>query len=144
MTIVAADYPIESRGRLVARLLLIAFYGVAGIGHLLATDAMVRIVPDWVPFPHAVVIATGLCELAGAIGLMTVRFRRAAGWALAAYAVCVFPANIKQMIHDLSTGTGLSIWYHGPRMIAQPVIVWWALWASGVIRWPFRRKNEPA
>jgi uncharacterized membrane protein len=101
---------------------------------------MAKIVPAWVPYPHAMVIATGLCELAGAIGLMTTRFRRAAGWAFATYAVCVFPANIKHAIHDLGTGTGLSLWYHGPRLLLQPVIVWWALWASGVTRWPFRRE----
>lgn len=129
----------ESRGGMIARWLLIAFYGVAGVAHLTATAAMVRIVPAWVPYPHIVVIATGLCELAGAAGLMTQRWRKASGWALAAYAVCVFPANIKHMIHDLGTGTGLSIWYHGPRMVAQPFIVWWALWASGVTRWPFGR-----
>ena len=134
------DAETETRGQRIARRLLIAFYGLAGIGHLVFTEAMVRIVPDWVPDPHLVVIATGLCELAGAAGLAIPRFRRAAGWALAAYAVCVFPANIKHAIHDLGSGTGLSLWYHGPRLALQPVIVWWALWASGLTRWPFGRR----
>ena len=133
------DDAIEGRPRTIARWLLILFYGVAGIAHLRVTDAMVAITPAWVPHPHAVVIATGLCELAGAIGLMTRRWRRAAGWALAAYAVCVFPANIKHAMHDLGGGTGLGWVYHGPRLLLQPVIVWWALWASGVTGWPFRR-----
>ena len=127
-------------GRTIARRLLIAFYAVAGVGHLLATDAMVRIVPNWVPFPHAVVIATGLCELAGVIALLTPRWRRAAGWAFAAYAVCVYPANVKHAVHDLGTGTGLPIWYHAPRLLLQPVIVWWALWATRIVDWPFRRR----
>ena len=134
------DTETETRGQRIARWLLIAFYGVAGIGHVAFTDAIVRIVPDWVPDPHLVVIATGLCELAGAAGLAIPRFRRAAGWALAAYAVCVFPANLKHAIHDLGNGTGLSLWYHGPRLALQPMIVWWALWASGVTRWPFGRR----
>jgi uncharacterized membrane protein len=130
----------REQGQAIARWLLIAFYGVAGIAHLLATDAMVRIAPDWVPWPHLVVVVTGLCELAGAAALMTRRWRTAAGWAFAAYAVCVFPANIKHAIHDLGSGTGLGWGYHGPRLLLQPVIVWWALWASNVTRWPFRRK----
>ncbi|WP_174286489.1 DoxX family protein [Sphingomonas bacterium] len=121
------------RRRTIARWLLASFYAVAGVGHLLATDAMVRIVPDWVPFPHAVVIATGVCELAGVVALLTPRWRRLAGWAFAAYAVCVYPANVKHAIHDLGTGTGLPIWYHGPRLLLQPLIVWWALWASGAV-----------
>jgi uncharacterized membrane protein len=131
----------ETRGQSIARYLLIAFYGVAGVAHLIVTDAMVKIVPDWVPYPHAVVIATGLCELAGAAALMTARWRRAAGWAFAAYAVCVFPANIKHAIHDLGTHSGLGWSYHGPRLLLQPVIVWWALYASGITRWPFRRSS---
>ena len=130
---------IEGPGRRAARWLLIAFYGVAGVAHLtFATRAMVGIVPGWVPHPHAVVIATGLAELAGAAGLATSfdggRWRRAAGWGLAAYAVCVFPANIKHAIHDLGDHVGLGWWYHGPRLLAQPLIVWWALWASGATR----------
>lgn len=132
----------ESSGRRHARWLLIAFYAVAGVAHLIVTDAMVRITPVLVPHPHAVVVMTGLCELAGVIGLASRRWRIAAGWALAAYAVCVFPANIKHLIHDLGGHTGLSIWYHGPRMVAQPIIVWWALWASGAIDWPFARRAD--
>ena len=124
----------EPRGRRVARGLLMVFYGLAGIAHLLFTDAMVRIVPGCVPAPRAVVIATGLCELAGVIGLASPRWRRAAGWGFAAYAVCVFPANIVHAIHDLGAGTGLPLWYHGPRLLLQPAIVWWALWATGTPR----------
>ncbi|WP_245857846.1 DoxX family protein [Sphingomonas ginsenosidimutans] len=115
-------------------MLLIAFYALAGVAHLVVTDAMVRIVPAWVQMPHAVVIATGLCELAGAAALVTHRWRRAAGWALAAYALCVWPANAHHAIIDLSGGTGLPIWYHAPRLALQPAIIWWALWASGAVR----------
>lgn len=123
----------ETTSRTVARWLLIAFYGVAGVMHLVATEAMVRITPGIVPFPYAVVVATGLCELAGVAGLISRRWRVAAGWALAAYAVCVFPANVTHAIHDLGAGTGLPVWYHAPRLLLQPAIVWWALWASGAI-----------
>lgn len=124
---------IEPRGRMIGRWLLIAFYGLAGVMHLVATDAMVQIVPHWVPLAREVVIATGLCELAGAAGLMTVRWRRAAGWALAAYALCVWPANFVHAIHDLGSGTGLPGWYHYPRLALQPAIIWWALWASRAV-----------
>jgi uncharacterized membrane protein len=123
----------DTTGRRIGRWLLILFYGVAGVMHWLATAAMVRIVPAWVPAPHAVVLITGLCEVAGAIGLMTPRWRRAAGWGLAAYALCVWPANVKHAIDDLSHGTGLPIWYHAPRLLLQPAIIYWALWAGGIV-----------
>ena len=70
----------------------------------------------------------------GAAALVTHRWRRAAGWALAAYALCVWPANAHHAIIDLSRGTGLPIWYHAPRLALQPAIIWWALWASGAVR----------
>ncbi|WP_174297508.1 DoxX family protein [Sphingomonas bacterium] len=134
----------DGRARRLALGALVLFYAVAGVAHLVVTDAMVRITPAWVPFPHAVVVGTGLCELAGAAGLMTRRWRVAAGWALAAYAVCVFPANIKHAIHDLGGHTGLGIGYHGPRLLLQPLITWWALWASGATDWPWHGERRLA
>ncbi len=125
---------IERRGRWLARVTLAACYALAGAGHLAFTDAMVRITPDWVPMAREVVIATGLCELIGAAALLTRRWRVAAGWAFAIYALCVFPANIKHAMIDLSGGTGLSAWYHVPRLLLQPAIIWWSLWASGAVR----------
>ena len=117
-------------------------YLIAGVAHVAAPGGFVRITPAWVPFPHDVVIVTGLCEIAGALSLLFVPgLRRAAGIAFAAYAICVFPANINHAINNIALGgTTLSWWYHGPRLALQPVIVWWALWAAGVTDWPFRRR----
>ena len=123
-------------------LALIFFY--AGVVHVTRPQFFLPIVPDWVPSPREVVIATGICEVFGAVGLLIPRARRWAGIMLALYSVCVFPANIKHAIHDLSTGTGLGWGYHGPRLLFQPVIVWWCLFAAGVIDWPFRRFRDKA
>ena len=51
------------------RLPLMAAYGFIGVVHLAAPDAFLPIMPDWVPEPRLVVIVTGLCELAGVLGL---------------------------------------------------------------------------
>ncbi len=125
------------------RLLLALFYGIAGVIHLRSPEGFVAITPGWVPWPAAVVLVTGLCEIAGAVALAFVpRLRSAAGIALAAYAICVFPANINHAINGISVGgVQMSWWYHGPRLLFQPVFVWWALWAGGVIDWPFRRRH---
>lgn len=131
----------ETPARRIGRWLLAVFYGLAGVAHLLVTQAMVRIVPLGVPVPRQVVIATGLLELAGAAALLTPtrygKWRVAAGWAFAAYALCVWPANFVHAMHDLKefggSGTGLGWWYHYPRLVLQPAIIWWALWASGAV-----------
>lgn len=86
---------------------------------------------------------TGVCEVAGAIALAFIpRLRFAAGVGLALYAVCVFPANINHAVNDIAVGgSHMSWWYHGPRLLFQPVFVWWALWAGSVTDWPFRRSS---
>jgi uncharacterized membrane protein len=121
---------------------LMLVYLAAGVLHLAIPDTFVAIVPAWVPFPRLVVLGTGLCELAGALGLLTHRLRHAAGIGLALYAVCVFPANIQHAIDTLPAGPGhLGWWYHGPRLALQPVLVWWALFAGNVVNWPFRQRR---
>jgi uncharacterized membrane protein len=121
--------------------LMAAFYIVAGLGHVLAPDAFLPIVPDFVPLPREVILVTGMCELAGAVALMTSRLRQLAGIMLAAYALCVWPANIKHAIEGIHLPPiPDSWWYHGPRLAFQPVLIWWALFCSGAIDWPWRAK----
>jgi uncharacterized membrane protein len=88
--------------------------------------------PPAVPFPHAMILMTGVAELVGAIGLFIPRTRLLAGVMLALYSVCVYPVNILHAVHDLSTGTGLGWAYHYPRLFAQPFVCWWALAAGGL------------
>lgn len=129
--------------RAALRYSLAAIYVIAGVAHIRSPAGFVQITPDWVPAPQFVVLVTGLCEIAGAVALAFVpRLRRAAGIGLAAYAVCVFPANINHAINDIAVGgVQMSWWYHGPRLLFQPVAVWWALWVSGVTDWPFGAKR---
>ena len=131
--------------RLAMRLVLSLFYLVAGILHIAAPRGFVLITPAFVPWPETVVLITGVCEIAGALGLLTARFRRAAAIGLAAYAVLVFPANINHAVNAIAAG-GLptSWWYHAPRLALQPLLVWWPLFASGVVGWPFFRNSRNA
>ncbi len=132
------------KGRRAARYALAAIYAAAGVFHLATPDPFLQITPSWVPFPRDVIFATGLCELAGAAGLLTRTLRGPAGVALGLYAVCVFPANIKHAFEGVPAGQlQLTWWYHGPRLAFQPVLVWWALFAGEVINWPFGHGPAP-
>ena len=130
--------------RTAARIVLATVFLGAGVLHLMVPGPFVRITPHWVSDPALVVALTGIAELLGAAGLMIPRLRVFAGWALALYCVCVFPANIQHAVSGLTTGAGLGWAYHGPRLLFQPVIVWWCLWASTAIDWPFRRSQAAA
>lgn len=132
------DQPAESRFRRVARYTLAAVYGAAGVIHLARPGPFAAITPPWVPYPETVVALTGVAELLGAIGLLqpvSRPLRRAAGWGLALYALCVWPANYHHMQLDMMRADqGLGLGYHVPRLLAQPLIIWWALWASGAVK----------
>lgn len=121
------------------RWLMAAFYLVAGVVHLTSPDPFLLITPEWVPFPRQVILLTGVCEIAGAIALLTQRLRSAAGILLALYALCVFPANVKHALDGIAVpGLPQSWWYHAPRLALQPVLIWWALFSAAVIDWPWR------
>lgn len=105
-----------------------------GMVHVLAPDSFLPIMPPAVPFPREVVIATGIAEIFGGLGLLLPRTRKAAAIGLALYAVGVYPANIyhavaRKRVPPLPD----SWWYHGPRLALQPAFVWWALFAGGLI-----------
>ena len=118
-------------------------YLVAGITHLVAPDKFLPIVPDFVPLPRDVVLATGALEIAGSVALLTTRLRRVAGVMLALYAVSVFPANIKHAVDGIHVPPiPDSWWYHGPRLLMQPVLVWWALFCAEVVDWPSRETSD--
>ena len=126
--------------RTVLRWVLAAAFLFAGIAHLRSPATFLAITPAWVPVPATVILLTGFAEIAGAIGLLVPRLRTAAGIGLALYTLCVYPANINHALSNIAVGGSALGWdYHAPRLAFQPIIVWWALFASGVIDWPWRR-----
>jgi uncharacterized membrane protein len=129
--------------RAALRVLLAAFYLIAGVLHLVFPRPFIAITPRFVPAPEVVVWATGLAEIPGAIGLVqpfSRRLRQAAGWGLAAYALCVWPANVNHMLIDLARPSGgLGLAYHVPRLLAQPLLIALALWVGEC--WPPRRRS---
>ncbi|NVD27032.1 DoxX family protein [Parasphingorhabdus flavimaris] len=138
----------DGRTKRFFRILLALIYLLAGIAHIRSPGGFLQITPDWVPYPEQVILWTGIAEIAGAIGLLVPprvipRMRHAAGIGLALYALCVYPANINHAVNNLAIGEATASWfYHAPRLAFQPVFIWWALIAGGVINWPFR-PNQP-
>ena len=135
--------PPQLRG--VMRVVLAAFYIAAGVAHLLAPEKLLAITPAWVPFAPQVIFVTGLFELAASVALLSGIQRKSVGVLMALYALCVWPANFKHAIDSIDLPyISSSLWYHVPRLAFQPVIMWWALFCSGAIDWPFKpsRHNQ--
>jgi len=117
---------------------LAVMLGLAGVDHLANPERYLPMLPDIFPRKLEIVLFTGLCEIAGGIGLVVPRLRRIAGVLLAVYFVCVFPANIKNAITGGAGLTGLpeQEWYYWARLAFQPLVIWWSLRAAEVISWP--------
>ena len=136
----------EAGARAWLRRLLALFYLVASGFHLAKPGPFLRITPDWVPFPRTVIALTGVAELLGAIALAqpwSAGLRRAGGAGLALYALCVWPANFNHFMLDMARPDhGWGLGYHVPRLLAQPLLIWLALWTSRVTDWPLRARDH--
>jgi uncharacterized membrane protein len=71
--------------------LLFAF---TGVGHFLKQDEMMEMLPLWVPARRAVVYASGIFELLGAIGVLIPASAHVVGIALCIFLVAATPLNI--------------------------------------------------
>src|ERR1035438_3397606 len=92
----------------VFRWILAIFFIVAGMNHFRDPAIYLGMMPEWIPWPKEVNLVAGLCEIAGGIGLLFSRFRRASGWCLIALLVAVFPANMHVALQGYMPGVSFS------------------------------------
>lgn len=92
-------------------------------------EDLIRMVPNWIPWPRATVYATGICEIAGAVGLLVPGLSRVTGILLIMFFVAILPANI----HAAKSGvtlrgkpaTALPL-----RIPLQMLFIAWAWWST--------------
>lgn len=123
--------------QLVLRILLAAALLVMGVNHFLPKPrrGMRAMIPPalrraGLPSPAFLVAFTGVCELAGAVGLLTPWpvLRLVTGIALAVFFVAVFPANAYAAAHrDRFGAVAVPFW---PRLIAQAVLIAMVLFST--------------
>ena len=73
-------------------------------GHFLQTEPMARMLPAWVPAREALVLATGVLEIAIGVAFFFERSRRPAAWSAIAVLVLFFPANVFAAIERVPFG----------------------------------------
>ncbi len=114
---------------LAGRIAMACMLGFTAIGHFAFVDGMAAMIPNIFPFKKEIVFATGLLEIAFAIGLLFPKYQVLTGWALIAFFILILPANIKASMENLNyqtgeaNGPGLSyLWFRVPLQVL--FIVW--------------------
>jgi uncharacterized membrane protein len=106
--------------------LMLVFTGVSHFTFM--KKDFVRMMPPAIPWPLAMVYFTGVCEIAGAAGLLVPDLRRAAAYALIAFFLAVLPANI----HAARAGVTLrgkpatALWLRIPMQLLFIAIAFWS------------------
>ena len=78
--------------------LLVAGFAGSGVVHLVRPEVYEPLMPAWLPAHREVILASGVAELACAVGLALPRTRRAAGWASATLLLGVWPGNLQMAL----------------------------------------------
>jgi uncharacterized membrane protein len=108
-----------------ARHLLGVTFMAAGALHFVRPRMYEAIMPRYLPAHRELVYASGVAELAGGVGVLHPRTRRAAGWWLIATLVAIFPANVEMAVHAerFKQFPPAALW---ARLPLQGVLIAWA------------------
>jgi uncharacterized membrane protein len=89
-----------------------------------------------------VVLASGVVEILLGLALASLgRYSVQVGWVTAAFFVAIFPGNISQYVNGIDAFGLDTDQARLTRLFFQPLLVVWALWATGA--WRSWRKGSP-
>jgi uncharacterized membrane protein len=119
-----------SRLKLISLLILIVGYTAAGINHFIHPEGYLRIIPNYLPYHHALNILAGVCELAFGLMLIFKDTRKWGAWLLVLLLAAFLPVHITMLLDaPMQLGslkvTPLIAWI---RLLLQPVLMLWAWW----------------
>lgn len=119
----------------------------AGIGHLTFKRIEFQAqVPTWLTteqgFMDFIVITSGVIEIV--LGILMIwggKLKVKTGITLAIFYILIFPGNINQYINEIDAFNLNTDNKRLIRLFFQPVLVLWALWSSGGLKYLLNRKK---
>ncbi|TGL72125.1 DoxX family protein [Leptospira jelokensis] len=132
----------------VLRIILGLFMTLAGIGHLtFQRQEFLAQVPRWLPqdpfFMDFVVLSSGVVEIAFGLSLLFwAKERIKVGILLAIFFILIFPGNISQYTNGISAFGLDTDQKRLIRLFFQPVLILWALWSTGALRYLLDRNKK--
>ena len=115
--------------RKVALAIVFLWFLLGGIGHFIAPDFFLKIVPPSLPLRLEAVYVSGLFELVGALALLRMKLRRAAGIGLFVLTIAVTPANVYMALNPqlFPAVPEALLWL---RLVVQVVLLWIIWWST--------------
>jgi uncharacterized membrane protein len=112
-------------------LLALIFIG-SGVFHFVMPEMYVKVMPDFIPFPLACVLISGVLELAGGVGLLIPKWRNRASWLIVALLLSFLAVHIPHIINGGRVMDGITlplaaVW---GRLAFQAVFIVWARWVG--------------
>jgi len=97
----------------------------AGAVHFARPAMYEQIVPPQFGHAPALVAVSGIAEIAGGLGLIIPRTRRAAGIGLVVLLIAVWPANIFMAVEAKHFAAAAPAWILWARVPLQIALIWW-------------------
>ncbi|MEP7056307.1 MAG: hypothetical protein ABI809_00850 [Caldimonas sp.] len=117
-----------TRTRKIGLAVVFLWFLIGGIAHFAATEAEMRVVPPYIPWPRAAVWVSGVFELLGAFGLLLAPTRRAAGLGLFALTLAVTPVHFYML--ERADLFAVPYWALMLRLPLQAALLALILWSS--------------
>ena len=115
--------------RRISRFGLALFFIIAGSNHFRSPETYLAMMPAWLPAPSFLNLLSGMAEIAGAIGIVIPKTRRAAGFGLILLLIAVFPANLHVAMHGWP-GTEIPRWILIARLPFQILFIAWVCYSA--------------
>jgi uncharacterized membrane protein len=99
------------------------------IGHFFKTDAMIPMLPPFVPGRRALIYLSGIVEVLFATAVVALHNPSYVGWIIVLYLIVIFPSNVYAAVQRISFG-GHAM---GPRYLfvrfpLQLLLILWTYW----------------
>lgn len=112
------------------RLLIAAFFVVAGFNHFRVPRIYEAMIPPWLPEHTALNFISGAAEIIGGVALLIPVLRPWAGYGLILLLVLIFPANVYVALQGHMEGFDFPAWVLWARLPFQLVFIGWVWWTS--------------
>lgn len=122
-----------SRTRTISRTVLAIAFIIAGANHFRSPETYLSMMPPWLPAHGLLNAISGAAEIAGGIGVLIPRTRRAAGIGLILLLVAVFPANIHSALNGMP-GMDIPRWVLFARLPFQLLFIAWVAFSCDLRR----------